>query len=223
MVGRYSDKLWVSILQQQLHQLAQCTGVAITTHRFVNKLNPLHAHHSLEGNWKHWTGYQQIEFTLECNAIMDCDPREKGNSDRLAYALNSNDITVQGKHELVYLFPRSFPNGPFYWNVYFKENPPLYPHIMNLKDAGGYHVSRFSGDIFNYPGVIDGIIDLGMVGDTSIAVQVDLLRDYLLMKHRRSFIHASEGGSSDGGFDPMLAAHYVMNFDILKNAVAPEK
>ena len=219
-----SESAWNQILQRQLIQLAQCTGVKITSQGFVNGGNPHRIYHdpSGDGNWKHGTGYQQIEFTMKCNAIMDCDPRKRGKRDRSTYALNSNDITVQGKHELVCLFPRSFPYDPIGWGLYFKGKCPFYPNIMNLRDAGGYHVSRFSGEIVELQGMIDGVICIGAASSstgTAMHELVDNLRSYLLMKERKLFVPTQHGGNNDGGFDGMLLAHFASNFDILKSAI----
>ena len=208
-------------------QLAQCPGVKITSQGFVNESNPHRIYHdpSGDGGWKHGIGYQQIEFTLECNAIMDCDPRKRGKTNSApAYALKANDIKVQGKHELICLFPRSFPYDPIGWGLYFRGKSPQYPNIMNLKEGtgGGYFVSRFSGDTYDLPGVIDGLICIGAASSsaaTPIHQLVDNLRNYLLMKDQKLFTPTAQGGNNDGGFDTRLLAHYGMNYDILKKAI----
>ena len=219
-----SESAWNAILQRQLTQLAQCTGVTITQQGFVNAKNPHRIYHdpSGDGNWKHGKGYQHIEFKLKCNAIMECDPRKRGNADRSAYRLKISDIKVQSEHDLICLFPRSFPHDPIGWGLYFKGKPPFYPNIMNLKDAGGYHVSRFSGDIVNLPNIIDGVICIGAASSSTGAQMhelVDNLRSYLQMTDPVLFKPTSQGGNNDGGFDGMLLSHFALNYDILKQAL----
>jgi hypothetical protein len=215
-----SQKAWDQILQRQLDNLSLCKGVTITRQGFVQGKNPHRIYHDPTGtgDWKYGEGYQQIEFTLECNAIMDCDPKKLGNG--LAYPLKLSEIKVQSKHKLVCLFPRSFPHDPIGWGLYFEELTPQYPNLMSLDvDETGLVWSRFSRN----PGAItrDGVICIGAASTGSVAMHelVDNLRSYMLMEDPVLFKNIANGGNNDGGFDTGLLAHFSMNFTIMKNAL----
>ena len=229
-----SQKAWDQILQRQLDNLSLCKGVTITRQGFVQGKNPHRIYHDPTGtgDWKYGEGYQQIEFTLECNAIMDCDPKKLGNG--LAYPLKLSVIKVQSKHKLVCLFPRSFPHDPISWGLYFEELTPQYPNFMSQDvDETGLPWHRFS----RTPALItrDGVVavELGIQPDaglddnrlpyTSMADLVNQLKTYLSLEDREMFVRFSQGGKNDGGFDTGLLAHFSMNFDVLKKAVTPEK
>jgi hypothetical protein len=135
-----------------------------------------------------------------------------------------NDIVIKDKHELVCLFPRSFPFDPIGWGLYFKDSvaTPSYPNITNLENRGGALFSRFSGLLAEMPGLKNGVICIGAASSdagTSMHELVDNLRNYLLMAERKLFVIKSDGGNNDGGFDGRLLNHFGLNYDILKKAI----
>ncbi len=217
-----SEAAWNAILARQLKQLAAVDGVTITAQGFVDSKPPhrLYTSHG-GGYYTHQNGFQQIEFELKCNAIMECDPRKRGNNDTSPYPISPSDIRVSDRHKLICFFPRSFPADPIGWGLFFPENTPFYPNIMNLQHQDGYAVYRYNGQVVGFD-AIDGIICIGAAASTTGTPMHELvlnLKSYLSMDDRKLFTHTSRGCNNDGGFDGLLLEHFSLNYDVLKSAI----
>jgi len=221
-----SEDTWKRILDRQLKQLAMVDGVDITAHGFVNQ-NPDHTlwigKESL--TYSHGVGFQQIEFTLNCKAIVDCDPRKAGLSNTTPYRIQPNDVKIREKHKMVFCFPRSFPHDSIGWGFYFEdsENVPMYSNLTCTQIMSGVMVYKFKGEPLQR-GLRPGIICIGAAGSSSARPMHELvenLKSYLLMEDKKLFRHTSHpaGGSNDGGFDYELLLHLQENYDVLKNAI----
>jgi hypothetical protein len=215
------------MLDRQLKQLAKVKGVTIDSQQWIDR-NPKHQLYlpghvgNGKGYYGNGKGHQQIEFTLRCKAVMDCDPRRR--QDGKKYKLSSKDIVISDIHHLVCCFPRGYPNDPIGWGLYFRGKIPLYPNIISFAKRAGVPppgVLRFSGTP-TFSGASEGIICIGAAASLSGTAMHELignLRSFLLMKEEKLFTHTTQQGNNDGGFDPALLHHYSMNYDTIKRAL----
>ncbi len=223
-----SAEAFERMLNRQLKQLSKVEGVTIDSQRWSDR-NPKHRLYISnqvgdgDGHYANGKGHQQIEFTLRCKAVMDCDPRRRQNGEKYKLS-DSKDIVISDIHHLVCCFPRGYPNDPIGWGLYFRGKIPLYPNIISFASKAGFPppgVLRFSGNT-SIQGVAEGIICIGAASSASGIAMHELilnLRSYLLMRDKKLFTHKDHGGNNDGGFDPSLLGHYNMNFDIIKRAL----
>tara|TARA_B110001452_G_C15236385_1_gene428050 strand:- start:2362 stop:3099 length:738 start_codon:yes stop_codon:yes gene_type:complete len=220
-----SEETWKRILDRQLNQLAMVDGVVITAQGFVNQ-NPAHTiYHNQNKTYTHGVGFQQIEFTLNCKAIVDCDPRKAGSNDDTPYRIQPTDVEIREKHKMVFCFPRGFPHDSIGWGFYFEdsEKVPMYSNLTCTQTTSGHVFYKFNGRPLQRS-LRPGIICIGAAGSKSARPMHELvvnLKSYLLMEDKKLFIHTEDprGGNNDGGFDYELLLHLQENYDVLKNAI----
>jgi len=158
-------------------------------------------------------GYQDITFKMECKAIIDCNPQKKTK----AYKLSSTDsVKIKDRHTIRCLFPRGFPDDAIYWGIFFTSEIPQYGNIAKFRSPD-LPLNKFN----NKPPLgnpeVEGMICLDVaIAEADISQLVVQLKRYLQLEWKPLHEPLREGGFNDGGYDPDLRKHTLLNFDFLK-------
>ena len=205
-----SDSLWKQTLEFQVSQLGSTEGVSDIRQQYYSGACPIPLGYN--NKWKS-NGYQLIQLSLNCPAIMDCNPRNKDEAYKMTTAELRN-VKVRSKHTLSILFPRGYPDDEVFWGIYFHDPVPMYANIACLDETGS--LNAFNREVPR-GSPYKGTLCMAVSQATSdISAIIRYLRTYLLLTDKANFIGEGEGGNNDGGFDTDLFKHMSLNYDGLK-------
>jgi hypothetical protein len=222
----YSQKGWTLVLGSQVKEINELPGAKVTSSNYVDKFPEFDVHHQAEYQWK-TSGYQHLQVELKCNAIVECDPR----GTRKPYKLNTNELTkvkVLDKFVLNMFFPRGFPEDKLAWTIFFDPNTvPLYPNIAKTRPPD--HMLNYFSDYAprGNPNVSGMLCLAASTTDSNLSRILTQLTRYLRMEEIQQYIKDTDLGLNDGGFDPGLLEHMLMNFSefqaLIKNHKSSER
>ncbi len=206
---------WKGILQRQISQLKNISGVENVRHTYVRGQPPFVVYNSSKPHYSE-PDYEYVEFTLRCKAVMDCHPQKSKTE---PYKISETDVKISSEHELAILFPRGFPKDAIGWGFFFTKEVPMYNNFTCIGDDRFY---KFNSQNRCPDDWGKGIICIGAASSPTGTPMHELvlnLKSYLLMEQESHFVRQSMGGNNDGGFDPALMSHIGLNFKTIKQAL----